>query len=73
MKTNDVDLQEERAIIVLPNTKTYQPRSFVITDIEWLEILTHYVNLRKNVDGDRFFLQLRYGKLTKQPLSEFPK
>jgi hypothetical protein len=67
MKTNDVDLQEERAIIVLPNI-----------DIEWLEILTHYVNLRKNVDGDRFFLQLRYGKLTKQPyghnsLSEFPK
>ncbi|XP_063910472.1 uncharacterized protein LOC135127784 isoform X2 [Zophobas morio] len=78
MKTADVDLEEHRAVIVIPSTQSYQPRSFLITNIAWLEILKSYVNLRKNVEGDRFFLQLRHGKLTKQPyghnsISQFPK
>ncbi|KAK4886064.1 hypothetical protein RN001_002335 [Aquatica leii] len=78
MKTGDIDLQQHRAIIVLPNTKTYQPRSFVVANTEWVEILKCYIDLRKNVEGDRFFLQLRHGKLTKQPyghnsIAQLPK
>ena len=78
MKTADVDLQEHRAIVVIPSTETYQTRSFLVTNIKWVEIVRRYVDLRKDVEGDRFFVQLRYGKLTKQPygqnsISQIPK
>lgn len=70
MKTTDVDFSEQRVSVIIPDTKTYTPRSFVITRPDWIEILRQYMKLRMEVElgSDRFMLQFRYGKLTKQPL-----
>ena len=75
---HDFDISENKIMITIPDTKTYQTRTFVITNKEWLQTVKEYVSLRNNVQNDRFFLQYRHGKITKQPfghnsIAQFPK
>lgn len=77
MKKSDLDFQLDRVTVTIPQTKTYNPRIFVITDNAWIIILKQYLDLRAKVENERFFLQFRYGKVTKQPfghnsISQFP-
>lgn len=74
-----MEFLENKVVIVIPNTKTYQLRTFVITNPTWIAIIQEYVNLRKSIDGlqDRFFMQVRFKKMTRQPyghnsISNFP-
>ncbi|KAJ8986011.1 hypothetical protein NQ317_013895 [Molorchus minor] len=67
MKISDLDILENRIIIVIPVTKTYFSCTFVITKSEWINIIKQYCDLRNNIDSDRFFLQIRFGKITRQP------
>ncbi|KAK4885396.1 hypothetical protein RN001_001667 [Aquatica leii] len=39
MKVSDVESLNNKISIVIPNTKTYHPRSFLITDVQWINIL----------------------------------
>ncbi|KAJ8978301.1 hypothetical protein NQ317_014506 [Molorchus minor] len=55
MKISDLDILENRIIIVIPVTKTYSSRTFVITKSEWINIIKQYCDLRNNIDSDRFF------------------
>ncbi|KAK4884868.1 hypothetical protein RN001_001139 [Aquatica leii] len=78
MKVSDVESLNNKISIVIPNTKTYHPRSFLITDVQWINIVAEYINLRKHVEGEKFFQQLRFGKITKQSfghntIAQFPK
>ncbi|KAJ8963594.1 hypothetical protein NQ317_012696 [Molorchus minor] len=71
MKISDLDILENRIIIVIPVTKTYSSRTFVITKSEWINIIKQYCDLH-------FFLQIRFGKITRQPfghnaIGSFPK
>ncbi|XP_050518227.1 uncharacterized protein LOC126892634 [Diabrotica virgifera virgifera] len=78
IKISDLDILENRIIIVIPVTKTYSSRTFVITKSEWIKILKQYCDLRNNIDSDRLLLQIRFGKITRQPfghnaIGSFPK
>ncbi|XP_031350882.1 uncharacterized protein LOC116176442 [Photinus pyralis] len=78
MKMTDLEILAHRIIIVIPVTKTYSSRTFVITKPEWIKIVKHYYDLRNNVHSERFFLQIRSGRITKQPfghnsIGNFPK
>lgn len=77
MKNSDLEIQQSRVTITISETKTYSPRTFVVTDVKWIAILKQYLELRVNVENERFFFQLRFGKVTKQPvghnsISQFP-
>lgn len=68
----------DKISIQIPNTKTHTPRAFLITDIFWLTLIKQYLELRQKIDHEKLFLQMRAGKITKQPyghnsLSQFPK
>lgn len=76
MKTTDIDFLENKVVVLIQ--KVHHPRSFVITNPEWIAILNQYMNLRKNINNDRFFMQIRFGNVTKQPfgkntIAEFPR
>lgn len=78
MKISDLDILENRIIIVIPVTKTNSSRTFVITKPEWIIVIKQYYDLRNNIESERFFLQMRYGKVTRQPfghnsIGNFPK
>lgn len=78
MKIGDVEILENRVVIVIPVTKTYCSRSFVIIKLDWVKIIKEYSNLRKNVENSRYFLQMRFGKVINQPfghnsIGNFPK
>ena len=78
MNKKDVDVQEEKVIVFIPHTKTYQPRSFIIIEKDWMRIIKEYIQLTSKVENERFFLQVRQGKATKQPyghnsIAQFPK
>ena len=78
MKIPDINFLKEKVSIDIPDTKTHKSRSFLITDASWIKILQEYLNLRKNIENNRFLMQYRYGKLTNQPfghnsISQFPK
>lgn len=71
-------MTKKRVIIIIPDTKTYRPRSFVITDLKWIAILKEYMDLRKHVENQRFLMQVRHGRVTRQPyghnsIGQFPK
>lgn len=78
LNMQDLDILENKVTVVIPQTKNYTSRVFAITDVNWLAILRQYINMRMNLGNDRFFLQLRLGKITKQhvghnSISQFPK
>lgn len=78
MKITDVHFLQHKVSIEIPNTKTYQSRAFMITRDEWIGIIREYIDLRGNVQNERFFMQMRFGKITNQPfghnsISQFPK
>lgn len=55
-------------LVKIPITKTYKPRSFVITD-EFYTIYKKYMALRPaNIETSRFFLNYQNGKCTQQPI-----
>lgn len=77
MKLKDIASTENRATVVIPDSKTHQSRVFIISNLEWIKILQMYLTLKKNIENDRFFMQMRYGKIIKQPfghnsISKFP-
>lgn len=76
MKTTDIDFLENKVVVLIQ--KVHHPRSFVITNPEWIAILSHYMDLRKNINNERYFMQIRFGNVTKQPfgkntMAEFPR
>jgi len=78
MKFSDISILENKISVVIPDSKTRIQRAFVITDVEWIDIIKQYINLRNGIESDRLFLQIRHGKITKQPfghnsLAQFPK
>lgn len=79
MKMENIDCLEDKIIIAIPNTKTYNPRSFVITDQKWIDIVKYYINMRgANVKNEKLFMQIRSNKITNQPfghnsIAQFPK
>lgn len=78
MKTADVNFFNEKVAIEIPNSKTYQPRSFMITDQKWITPLEEYMTLRKNVQNEMLFMQIRFEKITNQrighnTISQMPK
>ncbi|XP_050509829.1 uncharacterized protein LOC126886807 [Diabrotica virgifera virgifera] len=42
MKISDLDILENRIIIVIPVTKTHSSRTFVITKSEWIKIIKQF-------------------------------
>lgn len=60
--------------VLIPNTKTKQPREFTISEgsingVNLLEVIRKYINLRpKNINHLRFFVAYRKGKCTSQPV-----
>ena len=56
MKVGEMDFLENKLLIAIPDTKTYKPRSFVVTNPEWLQIVTNYKNLCPINKVERFFL-----------------
>ncbi|RVE50095.1 hypothetical protein evm_005301 [Chilo suppressalis] len=59
---------DELLLVNLPNTKTNIDRSFVIRD-EYVKIVEKYKALRPdNTKTDRFFLQYRNDKCSRQPM-----
>lgn len=78
MKMGDLEILEKSIMIVIPVTKTYTSRTFAITKSEWIKIIKQYYDLHKTIGSDRFFLQIRNGKITNQPcghnaIGGFPK
>jgi len=78
MKIGDINFLKNRIVIVIPDTKTHRPRSFLITKPDWIKIVNQYNDLRININNERFFLQVRFGKMTMQPfghnaVGNFPK
>ncbi|KAK4874649.1 hypothetical protein RN001_014009 [Aquatica leii] len=84
LKTSDIDDKGSILVISVSKTKTYKPRSFVVTGAErrgfnGLEIYRKYSALRPSVLGQgRLFLCYCSGKCTVQPvgintLSNIPK
>ncbi|XP_077256510.1 uncharacterized protein LOC143894243 [Temnothorax americanus] len=68
IKVNDIEDKETVLLVKIPTTKTYKPRSFIISD-EFYTISKKYINLRpKNVQNSRFFLNYQNGKSTTQPV-----
>lgn len=64
----DIRVEGEIFMVVIPETKTNLARKFAI-DIEYAGFMRKYINLRpKNVPHRRFFLNYQKGKCTQQPI-----
>lgn len=67
MKITDIKFLENKLSITIPNTKNDESSdTFTIANVEWINILKKYIDLRQNIDSDRLFMQLRHGKITRQ-------
>ena len=77
MKTTHIDILENKICIEIPDIKTFKSRSFMITNTSWIEIVKEFIQLRKDIENERFFVQYRLGKARNQPfgynsISKFP-
>lgn len=64
----DIKHHDDMAVISIPDTKNDVPRKFII-DGEFYQTFKRYEALRpENAISDRFFLCLRNGKCTQQPI-----
>lgn len=77
MKTTHIDILEKKISIEIPDTKTYKSRSFMITEINWIKIVKEFIQVRKDIKNERFFVQYRSGRARNQPfgynsISKFP-
>ncbi|KAK5641530.1 hypothetical protein RI129_010077 [Pyrocoelia pectoralis] len=77
MKTTHINILENKICIEIPDTKTYKSRSFMITNTNWIEIVKEFIQVRKDIENERFFVQYRLGKARNQPfgynsISKFP-
>lgn len=73
MKVSDVTMLEEKVLVVISDSKT-----ILITDPAWVKHVRDYINLRKDIKVDRFFVQIRSGQARSQPIghnsiAKFPK
>ncbi|MGH9701080.1 MAG: tyrosine-type recombinase/integrase [Candidatus Acidiferrales bacterium] len=78
MKLADVAIMENKVHVEIPTSKTYQSRAFVVNNEDWVMLIKEYVSLRLDVPNENFFLQIRFGRITRQPfghnsISQFPK
>lgn len=84
MDIKDIKDEKDYVEVKVPNTKTKTERVFVITkgnfeNLNLLQIFRNYVNLRPEITNhSRFFISMRNGKCTKQPIgvntmSDYPK
>ena len=70
VKFSDIEDKNRFMVVRIPDTKTYIPRSFVI-EAKFAKIVRKYIALRpKDVPTDRFFLNYRNSKCTKQAIGK---
>lgn len=70
VKTSDIKHQGELVVVKIPNTKTKISRMFTI-EAEFAKVIEEYESLRpQNANTDRFFLDYRNGKCTKQVIGK---
>lgn len=78
LSINNVETQGNLLLVHIPNTRTQQPRSFVISG-EFKMIVEKYLALRPaNLTHSRLFLNYQRGKCTAQPIGinkigQYPK
>lgn len=66
IKMNDVEKLGEVYSVKIPNTKSRNPRSYIIGK-DFCSYVKKYLDLRpQNVDTDRLFIRYTKGKCTKQ-------
>ncbi|KAK5643353.1 hypothetical protein RI129_007198 [Pyrocoelia pectoralis] len=69
MSVDDVEYRADSIVVVIPKTKNYVPRTFLITDENWIDLIKKYANLRpKNITNRRFFLTYRNGYCISSPI-----
>lgn len=69
IKVQDIEFKNDCILITIPNTKTYSPRQFIISDPFWLSLVREYYALRpSHTHHDRFFINFRSGKCSIQPI-----
>ena len=67
IKTTDIEDYGSHLLITVRNTKTHNPRHFVVVDELHYNIYKKYQALRpKNTESDRFFMNYQNGKCTHQ-------
>ncbi|RZB39241.1 Phage integrase domain containing protein, partial [Asbolus verrucosus] len=64
----DIEFRNDVVIVTIAETKTGIPRSFAITDPQWIDKLKKYNNLRKT-NNQRFFLTYVNGKYINTPVA----
>lgn len=83
LKASNVKDRGDCISVVIPSTKTYISRVFVISplkvkEVNFLDIVRKYIKLRPKVPHDRFFLGYKNDKCTKQAIGvntigDYPK
>lgn len=65
----DLQYNSDSIIVNIPKTKNNVPRMFAVTDVNCIELIKKYNNLRpKTVTHKRFFLTYRHGCLINSPI-----
>ena len=69
MCVDDIQYRADSIMVVIPKTKNYVPRTFLVTDENWIHLIKKYANLRpKRVTHRRFFLTYRNGYCINCPM-----
>lgn len=69
MSVDDIEFRDNIIIVHVPKTKNYIPRQFIITNSDWVQMVTQYFSLRPNhVTCRRFFLTYRNGHCINTPI-----
>lgn len=57
-------------MVEVPETKTYKSRKFVITKLEWVQLIHKYLQIRSkcNISGQRLFYTYHHGKCVNIPV-----
>ncbi|RZC33180.1 hypothetical protein BDFB_015275, partial [Asbolus verrucosus] len=68
MCVDEVQYRADSIIVVIPKTKNGVPRTFLVTDENWINLIKKYANLKpKKVTHRRFFLTYRSGYCINTP------
>lgn len=67
MKPADIDFRNDVVVVNIPETKTGIPRSFAVSNPQWIDKLKKYNIVRKTND-QRFFLTYFKGKCINNPV-----
>mgnify|MGYP005987225749 CR=1 FL=1 len=67
MKPSDLEFKAETVVVTLSKTQTNTPRTFVVSNTQWVDVLKKYNTARKT-NHPRFFLTYRNGNCIKSPV-----